>query len=118
MMAGLYRATDAGPRIVVSTIGSLDKQNDPVGGRSSTEFGVELRWRIFGAFGLAAFVEAGAVYDGSVPDWGQDLQWGAGLGGRYLTAIGPIRLDVAVPINRRNDIDDAFQILVSLGQAF
>lgn len=102
----------------LDSIDPLDAQNDPIGGRSSTEFGAELRWRISGPFGAVAFVEAGGVYDGSVPDWGQDLQWGAGLGARYLTKIGPLRLDIAVPLNRRNAVDDSFQFLVSLGQAF
>ena len=45
-------------------------------------------------------------------------QRGAGLGARYLTKIGPLRLDIAVPLNRRNAVDDAFQFLISLGQAF
>lgn len=102
----------------LDTVGPLDSQNDPIGGRSSTEFGIELRWRITGPFGAVAFVESGGVYDGSVPDWGDELLWGAGAGVRYITAIGPIRFDVAVPLNRRNDVDDSFQVLVSLGQAF
>ena len=33
------------------------------------------------------------------------------------TPIGPLRLDVAVPLNRR-DVDDAFQLYISIGQAF
>ena len=102
----------------LNSISPLDAQNDPIGGRSLTEFGVELRWLIADPFGAVAFVDAGGVYDGSTPDWGQDLQWGAGLGARYLTKIGPLRLDIAVPLNRRDAVDDAFQILVSLGQAF
>jgi len=102
----------------LNSIGPLDAQNDPIGGRSSTEFGGELRWRIADPFGVVGFVEAGGIYDDPVPDWGADLQWGAGLGLRYLTRIGPLRLDVAVPLNRRNSVDDAFQILLSLGQAF
>lgn len=102
----------------LNSIGPLDAQNDPVGGRSSTAFGLELRWNLFGPFGMVAFAEAGGVYDDPIPDWGEALQWGAGLGVRYLTPIGPIRLDVAVPLNRRNEVDDAFQILISLGQAF
>lgn len=100
------------------SIGPLDAQNDPIGGRSLTEFGAELRWRIVDPYGMVAFVEAGGVYDDPMPDWGHDLQWGAGIGLRYLTQIGPLRLDVAVPLNRRNSVDDAFQILISLGQAF
>lgn len=99
-------------------IGPLDVENDPIGGRSSTEFGAELRWRVFGPFGLVAFAEAGGIYDDPIPEWGKNLQWGAGAGVRYLTKIGPLRLDVAVPINRRNSVDDSFQILISLGQAF
>jgi translocation and assembly module TamA len=53
------------------------------------------------------------------------LRFGAGAGVRYYTPIGPIRLDVALPINRRksklppyNYIDDAFEIYIGLGQAF
>ena len=102
----------------LNSIGPLDVQNDPIGGRSSTEFGIELRWRAVGPFGIVAFAEAGGIYDDPIPEWGKKLQWGAGLGVRYLTKIGPLRLDVAVPLNRRNSVDDSFQVLVSLGQAF
>jgi translocation and assembly module TamA len=37
---------------------------------------------------------------------------------RYYTAIGPLRLDVGVPLDRRQGVDDAVQIYVSIGQAF
>jgi translocation and assembly module TamA len=47
-----------------------------------------------------------------------DLFWGAGVGLRYYTPIGPIRLDVAFPLEKREDIDDSFQIYISIGQAF
>ena len=77
-----------------------------------------MRWRVFDPVGVVAFVEAGGVYDGAMPDWGQDLLWGAGFGLRYLTTIGPVRLDVAFPLNRREVVDDSFQLLISLGQAF
>jgi translocation and assembly module TamA len=42
---------------------------------------------------------------------------GAGLGARYYTPIGPVRLDVAVPLTRQHG-DDAFEIYIGLGQAF
>ena len=42
---------------------------------------------------------------------------GAGLGVRYYTAIGPIRLDVALPVNRPTH-SDAFELYIGLGQAF
>ena len=46
-----------------------------------------------------------------------DFRYGAGVGLRYYTAIGPLRLDVAVPLDRR-ETDDPFQFYISLGQAF
>ena len=99
-------------------IGPLDAQNDPIGGTSSTEFGAELRWRVTESIGLTGFVEVGAVYDSAMPDWGRDLRWSVGIGARYYSAIGPLRLDLAVPLDRRGGVDDAFAILMSLGQAF
>lgn len=101
----------------LNRVGPVDAAGDPIGGRSSTEVGVETRIRVFGDFAVVPFVEAGGVYDETVPRWGEEIQWGVGLGLRYHTAIGPIRLDVAFPINRRRD-DDSFQLLISLGQAF
>ncbi|MBN9008601.1 MAG: BamA/TamA family outer membrane protein, partial [Rhizobiales bacterium] len=57
-----------------------------------------------------------AAFAGRVPDLGQ-LRYSAGLGLRYYTGIGPVRLDVAFPLNRRPD-DARYGIYVSLGQSF
>lgn len=100
------------------TAGPLDADNHPVGGRSVLETGLELRWRITNSFGLVPFVEGGRVFDASTPDFGENLFWAAGLGLRYFTIAGPIRLDVATPLNGRPGIDEGYQIYVSLGQAF
>lgn len=97
--------------------GELDAADDPIGGRSIVEFGVELRQRIFEDFGVVPFIEAGRAYSDTTPSLGDDLLVGAGLGLRYYTAIGPLRLDVGVPLNKR-DSDAPFQIYISLGQAF
>lgn len=98
-------------------IGPLDSANDPVGGRSVLEFGAELRWRVYGDFGIVPFIDAGQVYDDEAPDLSQKLQWAAGLGFRYFTPIGPVRADIAFPLNPRST-DEAFQVYFSLGQAF
>ncbi|WP_421862117.1 autotransporter assembly complex protein TamA [Parvibaculum sp.] len=98
--------------------GPLDASNDPTGGRSVLEANVEVRYRAFEDIGVVAFVDGGQAYDNLTPSLGDPLLWGAGLGLRYYTPIGPVRLDVAVPLNRRDNVDDAFQIYVSLGQAF
>lgn len=96
----------------------LDSKNDPIGGRSLVELNGELRWRLNETIGLVAFVDSGSAFSDPVPLSGGDLQTGAGLGVRYYTPIGPVRLDVALPVDPRPGIDDAYQIYVSIGQAF
>ncbi|HXV25532.1 MAG TPA: autotransporter assembly complex family protein [Alphaproteobacteria bacterium] len=99
-------------------LGPLDEDDDPQGGRSVIEFGGEMRIRLTETVGIVPFVEGGNVYVDMLPEVYQfDFRYAAGLGLRYYTAIGPLRLDVAVPLNRRES-DDAFQFYVSLGQAF
>jgi len=99
------------------SVGPLDNADEPTGGSSMVDMAIELRWRVFGDFGVVPFVDAGQVYDQETPSLGDDLQWAAGLGLRYFTPIGPIRADLAFPLNPR-DSDDAFQVYFSLGQAF
>lgn len=98
-------------------IGPLDDDDDPVGGLSAVELGVELRARVASAIGVAAFVEAGSVSTGVAPEFDEGVQVAAGLGARYFSPIGPLRLDVGVPLNPRS-ADDSFQVYISIGQAF
>jgi translocation and assembly module TamA len=100
------------------SVGPLDSQNDPIGGRSLIEVGFEARTKITESIGIVPFIEGGNVYDSMVPDFSGDFLWGAGLGFRYYTAIGPIRLDFAVPLDKRPNVDDNFQVYISIGQAF
>ncbi|MBW1782540.1 MAG: outer membrane protein assembly factor [Deltaproteobacteria bacterium] len=91
----------------------------PLGGLSVLTFSLELRFRITDTIGVVPFLDGGTAFLDRVPDFGsQDILYGAGLGLRYYTAIGPIRLDVAVPVNRRKGVDDSFQFYVSIGQSF
>ena len=69
-------------------------------------------------FGLVSFIDGGNVYNPILPDFSEQLRWAAGIGVRYYTVIGPVRFDVAFPLNPRSDVDDPFQFYVSLGQAF
>ncbi len=98
-------------------IGPLDANNDPTGGLSAVELGGEFRGRLFGDLGGVVFVEAGSVSEEQFPDFNEGVQAAAGLGFRYYSPAGPIRVDVALPINPR-DADDAFQLYFSIGQAF
>ncbi|ABS62007.1 surface antigen (D15) [Parvibaculum lavamentivorans DS-1] len=98
--------------------GPLDAQGDPTGGRSVLEANVEARYRATETIGLVAFIDGGQAFENMTPSLGDPLLWGAGLGVRYYTPIGPVRADVAIPLNKRQGVDDDFQIYVSLGQAF
>lgn len=94
----------------------LDDSGDPIGGRSLFEASVELRYNITETIGVVGFVDAGRAYEASYPDFSDTPFVGAGLGARYFTPVGPLRFDVAVPV--QGDVDEDFQIYVSLGQAF
>ncbi len=96
-------------------VGPKDPEGVPTGGNSLTEVSVEARFR-FGDWGVVPFVDAGQVFTGTVPDF-SGMSFGAGIGVRYYTSFGPVRVDVATPINPGpNDPKVAFY--VSIGQAF
>jgi translocation and assembly module TamA len=96
-------------------IGPKDVNGDPIGGRSLTEFSAEARIR-FGSFGIVPFLDAGNLYASSLPKF-DGLRYGAGLGARYYSSFGPIRVDVGTPIGRRPG-EPRIAVYVSLGQAF
>jgi translocation and assembly module TamA len=98
------------------TIGPLFPDGTPEGGLSLDAFSLEFRQRIGQSFGIVPFVDAGQVSAGSTPFTGRWFT-GVGLGGRYYTSIGPIRVDFAVPVTRIPG-NAAFEIYVGLGEAF
>ncbi|RJG56813.1 outer membrane protein assembly factor [Sphingobium terrigena] len=89
--------------------------DDPVGGKSLAEFSLEARVR-FGNFGVVPFVDAGNISTTFLPRF-RDLRIGTGLGLRYYSSFGPIRIDVGTPINPQKG-DPRVAVYVSLGQAF
>ncbi|MDB5643745.1 MAG: hypothetical protein JWN07_3062 [Hyphomicrobiales bacterium] len=88
-----------------------------IGGRSLFEGSAEARIKITDTIGVVPFVDVGGAFSSSLPDFKEFVAVGAGLGLRYLTPIGPIRLDVATPVNKR-DRDRPVAVYVSIGQAF
>lgn len=100
------------------SLGPRNADKDPLGGSSMLEVSVEPRYRINDTFGIVAFIDGGMVYeDWSDSSFGQDMRWGTGVGVRFYTAIGPVRLDIATPINPRRG-DSAIHMYISIGQSF
>jgi translocation and assembly module TamA len=100
-------------------LGPRDLDGDPIGGRSLAEFALEARVRLkaFGGnFGIVPFLDGGSLTNDSTPKL-SSWQFGAGLGLRYYSSFGPIRIDVGTPLNPRQG-DGRVAVTVSLGQAF
>lgn len=98
---------------------ALDCHTDqPIGGRSLFEASVEARIKVTDTIGVVPFVDLGAAFDSAYPNFSENIRVGAGLGLRYYTAIGPIRLDVATPVMGRSSNDPRVAFYVSIGQAF
>lgn len=98
------------------SLSPTDPFGEFIGGRSLFSASAELRWRRSERFGYAAFVDAGAASDDAGSVFGESKA-SVGLGIRYYPGFGPIRFDVAAPLNKR-DGDAPLQIYVSIGQAF
>lgn len=100
-------------------LGPKAMDGSPIGGRGLAEFGLESRIRLrqFGGnFGVVPFVDGGTLTSKALPDM-KDWRFAAGIGARYYSSFGPIRVDVGVPLNRQKG-DGPFAVTVSLGQAF
>jgi len=90
----------------------------PIGGVSLIAGSLEFRKRFGTDWGGVVFADAGQVTNtSSLRVAPGDLRVGVGIGARYYSSIGPIRVDFGVPMHS-NTGNDAFQVYVGLGQAF
>jgi translocation and assembly module TamA len=102
-----YRYQSLGPQFA---------DRKPTGGTAISTGTVEVRQRILGSYGIVGFVDMGQVSSNGAP-FTSNWHTGAGVGARYYTPIGPIRLDVAVPLNKLPG-GDSFELYIGIGQAF
>lgn len=86
------------------------------GGRSFIGASAELRAKVTDVWSVVAFYDAGFIGEESFADANGDWHFGAGLGVRYNTGIGPIRLDLATPVGAGSGNNIEFYI--GIGQAF
>lgn len=122
------------------SVGLQFPDGNPVGATAMTAFNLEYRQRIGTDYGAAFFADAGETSEslsplagilhsrrcssseplvGTAPVQSTTTCWavGVGVGARYYTSIGPLRLDIAVPTFRRPG-DDRFEVYIGLGEAF
>lgn len=97
-------------------VGPRLSDNTPEGGLSLVETSFELRQKVTGRWGVVGFIDAGSVGSTSAPDF-KHMRAGVGVGVRYDLGFGPIRLDIATPLARRQG-DAPFQLYISIGQSF
>jgi len=96
---------------------TLDPNGVPLGGKGLALGNVDYRFPITGGLGGTLFVDAGNVW----ADW-RDIRWqdvkpGVGIGVRYLTPVGPLRVDVGWKLDKEPG-ESKSALLFSLGNAF
>ena len=99
-------------------LGPLSDKDDPVGGRTLVEGHLELRTPIWRDLGGVVFLDVGEVRRQAYRLSASDLQFGAGVGVRYHTIVGPLRLDLGSPFPQAPRGEPSWQIHFSIGQAF
>ncbi len=97
-------------------ISPRNEKGEATGGRSYVQGSLEARVNVTETIGVVPFIDAATVSDESVPDF-SDIRAGAGIGLRYATPFGPIRLDVAVPLQSYEG-GSSYGIYAGIGQAF
>ena len=100
------------------TVSPLNEHRKPYGGRSAIFLTAETRFRFTETIGIVPFADFGTVTFSELPT--VDAKWfkSVGVGLRYFTFFGPLRLDVGFPLDRRKGVDPAFRIYASIGQTF
>lgn len=95
-----------------------DDDGDPfeTGGTHYLGGSIEARQRLTDTLGLVGFLDAGRIDAGGFLATDENWHAGAGLGLRYMTAIGPVRLDIAGPVG--GNTGDGAQVYIGIGQAF
>jgi len=99
------------------TVSPTNANGDPLGGRGVIYGTLELRFRVTESIGLVPFTDWGNVTLKQYPTVTGKWFKSVGMGLRYFTFFGPLRLDVGVPLDKRKR-DPNYRIYLSIGQTF
>ncbi|MEI8328884.1 MAG: BamA/TamA family outer membrane protein [Chlamydiia bacterium] len=100
------------------SVSPLASPHKPEGGRSAIFYTLETRFRMSQSIGMVPFFDIGRVYSSILPSFKGKWLKSVGLGLRYFSFMGPFRIDVGFPLNKREYLDNNYRILVSIGQTF
>ncbi len=103
-----YAYQFAGPKTV---------KGNPSGGLSFAEASLEIRYKVNEQFGIVGFVDSGGAFSSMTPGRGDRFYTGAGVGLRYITPLGPVRLDIAIPLDKISGQPN-YGLYFGIGQAF
>jgi translocation and assembly module TamA len=102
---------------------TFEDTKNPEGGVELLAAGIELRQKLTQNIAGAAFIDTGRVtrtsglFEASAKLDPYESGTGAGVGLRYYTPVGPVRVDIAFPLDA-TDTSGSFQVYIGLGQAF
>jgi len=90
-------------------LGPVDSDGNVTGGRNMVAASIEYEWPVLDQFGVAAFYDTGNAFN-SFSDFESDLKSSVGIGARWHSPIGPIRVDFAFPLD-----DSGFRLHLTMG---
>lgn len=99
-------------------ISPLDGAGKPIGGRSILLGSVESRFMVLKSVAVVGFMDVGNVFLSAFPKWNTSFYKSLGVGVRYFSFVGPLRLDIGFPLNKPQNITKNYQIYFSFGQPF
>jgi len=98
------------------SIGPVDDNDNPTGGRILAEISGEMRFPVYRILGGVIFIDAGNVWQ-EYGDVDGTLRWGAGTGLRLKTPLGSVRLDYGFKLDRQTD-ESPGALHFAIGEAF
>jgi len=99
-------------------VGDKDAGGKPIGGLALFEASMEMRVSLSEKIGAVLFLDGGNVFPEPYRIDGNDLLYGAGVGIRYRTPIGPVSVDLGYKLNPPSGDVGRVRLHVNLGRAF